>query len=102
MIYEEVFRNNIIENSSVPFVAAEDGFWINSEGKNISISDMPTRYLKNCLRTLNNSNSWNEVTSLKNFMDGKITSDNKSVFVEYLDTLIESKTKEVETELERR
>lgn len=102
MEYEKLFKEKIIKDSSVPFAAAEDGTWINADGDRISIRNMPTDYLGHCLKTLNNSDSWGEIESLKNYMNGKINDDNSDMFNDYLVDLIENKVKQIKDELKHR
>ncbi|CAD5898171.1 hypothetical protein [Carnobacterium maltaromaticum] len=99
---EKLFKEKIIKDSSVPFVAAEDGTWINADGDKLAIRNMPTDYLEHCLKTLNNADSWGEIGSLKNYMNGKINDDNSDMFNDYLVDLIENKIKQVKDELKRR
>lgn len=99
---EKLFKEKIIKDSSVPFVAAEDGTWINADGERIFIRNMPTDYLGNCLKILKSSDSWGDIESLKNYMNGKINDDNSVMFNDYLVDLIENKIKQVKDELKRR
>lgn len=90
---EKLNMQNIIRESSSPYLAAPKGYWINADGIEIAISEMGETYCERCLKLLENQE---QGIKCGFFLDGLGCSDlEKSEIIDYALAVLEEKKREL-------